>query len=121
MSGRRLRVAAAALVATLVLAAGCGSARRGEPIVGPLELSPAAARGEQVFMANCHECHPRGEAGLGPALNDKPLPGFLIRFQVRNGLGAMPSFPEQTLSAPDLDALVDYLIEQRRHGRASST
>lgn len=48
-------------------------------------------------------------AGLGPAINDKPLPGWLIKTQVRQGLGAMPSFDESELSETDLDALVAYL------------
>jgi len=59
-----------------VLLTGCGSSRRGEPFVGPLAL----------------ESHPGGEAGVGPAFTNKPLPMFLVRAQVRYGLGAMPTF-----------------------------
>ena len=96
---------------------GCGSARRSEPLVGPLSVaSPAVARGQQVFMANCHQCHPGGDAGLGPAINDKPLPGFLVRLQVRSGLGAMPAFSEQDISPEELHDLVLYLKALRRHG-----
>ena len=96
---------------------GCGSARRGEPLVGPLPISsPAVAQGRQVFMAHCQQCHPGGEAGLGPAINDKPLPGFLIALQVRRGLGAMPAFSPQELSPDELDALIAYLKVLRRHG-----
>ena len=39
-----------------------------------------------------------GEAGLGPEINDKPLPGFLIKFQVRHGMGTMPSFKKDRIS-----------------------
>jgi mono/diheme cytochrome c family protein len=60
-------------------------------------------------MKYCHQCHPRGEAGIGPALNNKPLPGFLIRFQIRSGLGAMPAFPERVVGNEELDVLVAYL------------
>ncbi|MBV1796856.1 cytochrome c [Siccirubricoccus sp. G192] len=60
-------------------------------------------------MRACHQCHPRGEAGLGPALNNKYVPAFLIRTQVRLGLGAMPAFPESALSAEELDAVVRYI------------
>jgi mono/diheme cytochrome c family protein len=67
-------------------------------------------------MANCHQCHPGGEAGLGPAINDKPLPGFLIRLQVRNGLGAMPAFSAQEISPDDLDDLIAHLKALRQHG-----
>ena len=104
----------ATLVALAVFAAGCGAARRGEPIGSPVLLDERAERGRVVFMAKCQQCHPGGEAGLGPALNDKPLPEFLKRFQVRHGLGAMPSFSEQEISDAQLESLMDYLEALRR-------
>lgn len=108
------RVAVIAGVAVLV--AGC-SARRGEPLAGPLaERRASVARGHQVFMASCHACHPGGEAGLAPAINNKPLPGFMIKMQVRLGVGAMPSFSTDDISAEQLDDLVAYLKVLRRHG-----
>ena len=104
------------LVGALVLLAGC-SARRGEPLVGALDVSAGAvARGQQVFMANCHVCHPGGEAGLAPAINNKPLPGFMIKTQVRLGVGAMPRFSRDEISGEQLDDLVTYLKALRRHG-----
>jgi mono/diheme cytochrome c family protein len=107
----------ASLALLLFVVAGCSSARRGEPIAGLMELPSASLRnGQQVFMLHCHSCHPGGEAGLGPALNDKPLPGFMIRLQVRRGMGAMPAFPEEIISREELDDLVAYLRELRRHG-----
>jgi mono/diheme cytochrome c family protein len=60
-------------------------------------------------MDKCNRCHPGGEAGLGPALNDKPFPDFLKRFQVRHGLGVMPHFSKDELTDPQLDAILDYL------------
>lgn len=104
----------AALLCVLVLA-GCASARRGEPLRGPLPLDARAEKGRMAFQRRCNGCHPGGEGGLGPALNNKPLPGFAIRYQVRHGLGVMPSFPEERLSDEDLDALVAYLKKLRRH------
>jgi mono/diheme cytochrome c family protein len=100
-----------ALLLTLVaaFAAACGSARRSEPLAGAAELQPAAARGEVVFARQCQMCHPRGEAALGPALNNKPLPGFAIAFQVRHGLGAMPAFDEREISDAELADLVAYV------------
>src|SRR5687768_4149345 len=104
------------LVGVLVLLAGC-SARRGEPLAGPLDQRPSGvARGQQVFMVHCHACHPGGEAGLAPAINNKPLPGFMIKAQVRLGVGAMPRFSSEEISAEQLDDLVTYLKALRRHG-----
>ncbi|MBF0335497.1 MAG: cytochrome c [Alphaproteobacteria bacterium] len=104
------------VLAGCLLLAACGSARRGEPIVGPIAFSPAASRGERAYMRVCHQCHPGGEAGLGPSLNDKPLPGFLIRFQARHGLGAMPAFDAGRVGGDELDDIVTYLGALRRAG-----
>ncbi|CAN5184400.1 hypothetical protein BH24GEM2_BH24GEM2_17020 [soil metagenome] len=115
---KRTRAGTLALLAsTLLLLSGCGSARRGEPLRGTLAIThPQVAAGERVYMAKCQQCHPGGEGGLGPAINNKPLPGWLIKFQVRNGLGTMPAFSSAEIPAPELDALVDYLQTLRRHG-----
>lgn len=94
---------------------GCGTARRDVPVAGPMNIAdPQVAQGERVFMRMCSPCHPRGEAGLGPAINNKPLPDFLIKFQVRHGLGAMPAFGKKTLSEPDLRAIVAYLDHMKK-------
>lgn len=103
------------LIGLAVLLGSCGSARRGEPIVGPPTLSRQAAAGETAFMTHCQQCHPGGQAGLGPAINDKPLPGFLIAMQVRNGFGAMPAFPRDEVSKAELDGIVAYLKALRRN------
>jgi mono/diheme cytochrome c family protein len=106
-----------AALAMLLAAAGCGSARRSEPIAGPLRLtSDGARRGERVFMAECQPCHPGGEAGLGPALNDKPAPRFLIRTQIRSGLGAMPAFSRAQLDDQAVEDVIDYVMALRHHG-----
>lgn len=97
------------------LISACGSARRSEPIKGSVQVTdPRAERGRIVFMGKCNHCHPGGEAGLGPAINDKPLPEFLIKIQVRTGLGAMPSFPPHEISDADVDAVIAYMKEIRR-------
>lgn len=64
-------------------------------------------RGQEIFMRSCDRCHPGGMAGLGPAIINKPLPGFMIKFQVRHGLGAMPSF--KNMKKADLNDLVAYI------------
>ena len=106
------------MVLTSAVASAACSARRGEPFYGPLPISsPEVANGQQVFMRECHQCHPGGEAGLGPAINNKPLPGFLMAFQVRQGFGAMPAFSENDISSEELDNLIRFLKELRNHRR----
>ena len=106
MSCRRT-VLAGVLTAAIL---GCGSPRRGTPYTRQVDTSdPKVARGEHVFAARCHQCHPGGSGGLGPAINDKPLPVALIKAQVRNGFGAMPAFGEQEVSDEELDAVAEYL------------
>lgn len=105
----------ASMIAAFII--GCGSARRGEPFTEPVTIkNDQVAQGQAIFMENCHQCHPGGAAGLGPALNDKPLPAFLIRTQVRAGLGQMPSFSEKEISDADLEALGKYTLALRRSG-----
>ena len=107
----------ALLAVSIVWAGGCSSARRGEPLHGSLPVTDARVeRGRLVFMQRCQKCHPGGEAGLGPGLNDKPLPKFLQRFQVRYGLGAMPAFSPAEISESQLNDLLEYLHALRRHG-----
>ena len=79
---------------------------------------PMTIAGRRSLSNRMLRCHPKGEAGLGPAVNDKPLPAWLIRFQVRNGLGAMPSFAVRQISPAELDDLVAYLEALRTHGRS---
>lgn len=90
--------------------AGCGSARRGEPFDDPILFTEESLRrGHEAFMRHCNQCHPQGAGGLGPALNNKPLPGWAMHFQVRRGLGPMPSFTEQELPEEELRRIIAYL------------
>lgn len=100
------------LVAALALAA-CNQ-RRSEPFVGPIELDEAEQRGELLFYRNCNECHPQGESGLAPGLNDKLVPDFVLKNQVRNPIAFMPEFEEDSLTDQQLDDLVEYLKALRR-------
>ena len=104
-------IALALVVGSVVLTVtGCGPSRRDEPVTERLDASdPRVAAGERVFAAHCYQCHPGGSGGLGPAINDKPLPVALIKTQVRQGLGTMPAFPPDMISDDQLDALARYL------------
>jgi mono/diheme cytochrome c family protein len=73
--------------------------------------------GQEVFMEYCNRCHPAGNAGLGPSIINKPLPGFLMKFQVRQGLGVMPSFDSEHLSKQELDNLIAYIKELRKESK----
>ena len=109
------RITPALLLGLLLAGTACRSVRRGEPLTGVLDhTSPKIARGEQVFARHCHYCHPGGKGGLGPGLNDKPAPQWLIKTQVRLGLGVMPSFNEDRISPEELDDLTAYLVALRK-------
>lgn len=86
------------------------SSRRSLPLKGELEnKSDKVIAGKKVFDLQCYKCHPNGEAGLGPALNSNPSPGFLKRFQVRHGLGVMPSFKKDEVSKEEMNNLIAYM------------
>ena len=107
---------AIAIVVTAALIAGCYPVRRAEPIVGPMTLNePTLERGRLLFDRHCYKCHTEGEGGLGPILNDKPLPKFLMRLQTRVGLGAMPGFRKDQISDDELDDLLNYIVALRHH------
>ncbi len=96
----------------------CGTARRGTPMFTPIATeNPAVASGEKIYMSYCQKCHPGGTAGLAPAINNKPVPGFAIRFQIRNGLGMMPAFKEDVISDKEMDDLMAYINKLRKTGK----
>lgn len=91
------------------------SPRKGVPYTEPLtEVNEEVQQGKILFNNYCSTCHPNGTAGLGPALNNKPLPGFAIRFQIRHGLGVMPAFDEEQISDEDSKKIVAYLKALRK-------
>src|SRR5687767_13587211 len=115
LGGLPLRVAVLILSAVAVMLTGCHSARRGEPITGPMQITdPDVAKGQIVFMQHCQQCHPFGQGGLGPVINNTPAPRFLVKTQVRLGLGVMPGFSKDKISPEELDYLVDYVMALRR-------
>jgi mono/diheme cytochrome c family protein len=94
----------------------CSDARR--PNVIPdeqLRNNPRLAEGQRIFMDHCNQCHVGGAAGLGPSLNDKRLPNWFMRVQVRRGLGAMPAYSPETISDGQLDDVVSYIRYLRQH------
>ncbi len=91
--------------------------RKSEPVKGKLFVpqNSSVQNGEKVFMSYCQKCHPGGEGGLGPAINPNPAPQFIKRFQMRHGLGAMPSFKKDEISKNDVRDISKYLRAWKRY------
>lgn len=71
------------------------------------------AHAEEVLNQSCISCHGQNlEGGLGPALNDvgSRMSEDEIRDIIVNGKGQMPP---NLISGEDLDAVVQYLSEQK--------
>lgn len=104
----------------VVLCAACVSSpapRRSEAVVKS-EWMPSTDQerlGQRVYMMRCNGCHPQGDAGIGPALNNKPLPKAAMATQIRAGVGAMPSFTDKEISDDELNALNEYIEALRAH------
>jgi len=101
----------AELVVIAALAA-CGPQHRAVPQAPELHSS-AEVRGQRLFQKFCYQCHPNGAAGVGPALNNKPLPEVAIRLQIRDGIGPMPSF-RSLLRSDEIHAVASYVHALRR-------
>ncbi len=102
-------------IGCLVVLFSCSTLKKDEPSIGTPTLNTANAKmGQELFMERCQKCHPGGETGLGPSLINKNLPGLLIRFQVRHGLGTMPAFSKKEISKKDLRGIILYLKELRK-------
>ena len=104
------------IVIAIVFLTAC-AVRKSEPIT-QRQFNPKdnqVINGERVFMMHCQKCHPGGEAGLAPSIVSNPLPQFLKRFQVRHGLGVMPSFKADVLSKQDLDHLIAYIKAWKKY------
>jgi mono/diheme cytochrome c family protein len=107
--------ASLALASVGALATACAPTFRGAPVMEPLvHADPQVEWGERVFAHACHECHPHALAGLGPGIIDRPIPNWLVRLQVRVGLGVMPAFSADEIDDEELDALIAYLDALRR-------
>lgn len=114
---RDILVSAAIIVASVLA---CTTARRSEPVAPAFVASdPAVSRGQGIWAIHCDQCHPGGEAGLGPAINNDPTPGIAIKTQVRLGVGAMPGFSDSRISDAQLDDLVAYVLAFRRSEKPS--
>jgi mono/diheme cytochrome c family protein len=86
------------------------SLRRSEPLKGNFTpKTTEVAKGQALYNLHCQKCHPGGEGGIGPDINWNPAPSFIEKFQVRHGLGVMPSFKEDEISKDDLKSISKYM------------
>ena len=75
----------------------------------PVTLTVEEFEGMKLFMRNCNKCHPGGEKGSGPSLNDKETPNFLIHWKVRLGGGDMPKFTDEQISKEQLKEITAFV------------
>jgi mono/diheme cytochrome c family protein len=106
----KLGLTLAATAATALLLAGCGGGDD-ESTATP---APAATDAAALFEDNCSSCHTLAAANasgrVGPNLDDlRPGPD-LVKTQVTNGGGSMPSF-KGSLSPAQIQAIADYVAE----------
>jgi mono/diheme cytochrome c family protein len=99
------------------------SARRAQPITQQdfVPVKNRVLNGQKVFMAHCNKCHPGGEGGLGPSVNGNIAPQFVKRFQMRHGLGVMPSFKKDEISKRDLRDISKFLHAWKTYQNSNST
>jgi mono/diheme cytochrome c family protein len=87
----------------------------------PVTLTIDEFEGMKLFMRTCNKCHPGGEKGIGPALNDKALPNFLIHWQVRLGGGDMPKFTDEQISKKQLEQIISFVRMMRVMTQSSNS
>jgi mono/diheme cytochrome c family protein len=112
MMKKTIILAIAILICSALYFVSCSSRRVKKDM--SIEQDQKAADGRSVFKNKCQKCHPNGEAGVGPALNNKKLPSFFIRAKVRSRAtfiwtGKMPAFDKHEISKIEMDALIAYL------------
>ena len=106
------------VVALLALLCLCGSASSAE------QLTPAQAKGKQVYDHICIYCHSPGVWGTNRLArrmdkehavleNRTDLTAAGIRAVVRMGVGSMPPLRRTELSDTDVDAIAAYLTRPR--------
>lgn len=94
-------------------AGGAGAAEGGAQDVsakyqGPIESTDVQFGGEE-FSIFCGNCHPDGEADVGPRLIGQGYTPGYVRQQVREGSGKMKPIPPNRLSDESLEALLAYM------------
>ncbi|MBI4181217.1 MAG: cytochrome c, partial [Chloroflexi bacterium] len=91
----------------LILAA-CRQTAPTKPSPPPPAASPQTD-GKNLYAQKCSACHGPNAEGttVGPAIAGHSMPA--VTMQVRNPIGTMPAFPASQLSAPELDAIAEFI------------
>ncbi|SDK72157.1 Cytochrome C oxidase, cbb3-type, subunit III [Salinimicrobium catena] len=105
------------IVIVIFLSWGCSSKKEAYTKQPLAEMSQEVEEGKVLFHKYCNSCHPNGTAGLGAPIVTTSIPGFAIRYQIRNGLGEMPAFSEEKISDKEVDKIVDYIQALRDEGK----
>lgn len=64
--------------------------------------------GKNLYEKVCMHCH-APEVGVGTAIEGRGLPEAYIKFIVRNGFNAMPSFPASFVDDKSIAQVTEYL------------
>ncbi|HEX8517085.1 MAG TPA: cytochrome c [Bacteroidia bacterium] len=94
------------------------SARRIESEMTEIQ-SKEIQEGRLVFKNNCQKCHPNGESGVGPPLNNIHLPSALTKARIRSRAfllytGRMPDFKKDEISKKEMKALLAYINTMKK-------
>lgn len=97
----------------------CSARRIEKEMAASKTENPKITEGRLVFKNKCQKCHPNGENGVGPEINNIPLPGFAIKARVRSRAfllwtGRMPQFNKQEITPKELTSLVAYVKMLRK-------
>jgi mono/diheme cytochrome c family protein len=116
----RTTLYAAVAAISLIMYSSCSSRRVDKDMTSSSQEK--IEDGRLVFKYNCQKCHPNGEAGVGPPLNNIKLPRFIIRARVRSRAfllwtGRMPAFKKHEISKKELSALVEYMKYMEKEGK----
>jgi mono/diheme cytochrome c family protein len=111
---RNVRTGIVSLVVLALLS--CGSPRRAQKnMSGQAKAEDEKlVEGRKIFKSQCQKCHPNGEGGVGPSLNNVHLPGFALRYRIRSRsillwTGRMPSFHKNEISKTEMASLIRFL------------
>ena len=107
-------IRAAFLLGAAASVASCGSG----PGESKLDLSPAAARGRDLFLnkstPRCSTCHMLRDAGankmIGPNLDTHPLDHAKVLRALKQGIGAMPA-QVGILTDQEMSDVATYVVE----------